>query len=393
MNNKKRAFTLVELLVVIAIIGILIALLLPAVQAAREAARRMACTNIVKNIALALHNYHDVTGSFPAATAGYGTGTRAATATNGDCLRVGALVSILPFFEQSALWTSIKSSWDTPNDSGGPLGLVVGSDTGTNMGTTNADPAPYRQDILFYICPSEGNYKRPAADNLGRNNYIFSQGDFPGRGDTNPTDNAFNARGLFATRYWKSLTDVQDGTSNTVAVSERLIGPFAGANFLRSGIKTLTTAINNFGNGDAACGPSTFSPTLCLAERGTGGVYKPDTGTTSTYSGMNGDRFGRRWPSGEPCYGTFNTILPPNSPSCWNAAGSSNPGIFPPTSNHSGGANVAMLDGSVSFISETIDAGDSSAMCIRRGDSRMESPYGIWGALGSIAGGEAKTKP
>src|SRR6476620_658264 len=95
-SSLRRAFTLVELLVVIAIIGVLVALLLPAVQQAREAARRMSCNNNLKQIAIALHNHHDVKGSFP--PGGMNTGH------NGTPCYTTWSIEILPFMEQQALY-------------------------------------------------------------------------------------------------------------------------------------------------------------------------------------------------------------------------------------------------------------------------------------------------
>jgi prepilin-type processing-associated H-X9-DG protein len=93
-----------------------------------------------------------------------------------------------------------------------------------------------------------------------------------------------------------------------------------------------------------------------------------------------------RWIDGGSPYTWFNTILPPNAPSCISANADGNPIIAPPTSNHTGGCNIAFADGSVSLISNTIDSGDRTASCVRSG----ESPFGVWGAIGSRDGGEAK---
>ena len=105
LNSAKRAFTLVELLVVIAIIGILIGLLLPAVQAAREAARRMECTNNMKQLGLALHNYADVHNVFPSAWRGYTPDGKHANVYGDPGWGWGA--AILPFMEQSPLYQKI----------------------------------------------------------------------------------------------------------------------------------------------------------------------------------------------------------------------------------------------------------------------------------------------
>ena len=103
---SKKGFTLVELLVVIAIIGILIGLLLPAVQAAREAARRMECTNKMKQIGLALHNYHDAYGTFPAAQAAFVSKNATGEINGGH--RWGTMTTLLPFMELNAAYDFIS---------------------------------------------------------------------------------------------------------------------------------------------------------------------------------------------------------------------------------------------------------------------------------------------
>jgi prepilin-type processing-associated H-X9-DG protein len=103
----------------------------------------------------------------------------------------------------------------------------------------------------------------------------------------------------------------------------------------------------------------------------------------------NGGKF---WHDGNPTYVAFNCILPPNSPSCIHniSWGDGQPAILPPTSNHTGGVNAAMADGSVQFISQNIDSGDLTV------PARLaigSSPYGVWGALGTKAGGEVASLP
>ncbi len=123
--RRRRAFTLVELLVVIAIIGILVALLLPAIQAAREAARRTQCNNNLKQIGVALHNYHDVNKSFvymKGGTAGYGNATR----FDGNYYRRSGIVSLFPYMEQGPLYDSIQAGDPTTAPPVPPGGLVPG---------------------------------------------------------------------------------------------------------------------------------------------------------------------------------------------------------------------------------------------------------------------------
>src|SRR5690606_35651696 len=106
MRRARSGFTLVELLVVIAIIGVLVALLLPAVQQAREAARRMQCSNNLKQMGLALHNYHDTYGSFPPRATGTTHGPNGDSHNNG---RLNGLIPLLPFLEQGAMYDRIAT--------------------------------------------------------------------------------------------------------------------------------------------------------------------------------------------------------------------------------------------------------------------------------------------
>src|SRR5438445_114322 len=133
MSHLKSAFTLVELLVVIAIIGVLVALLLPAVQAARESARRSQCTNNIKQITLAVHNYADINGAvFPVGEYDYGWGTW--------------LVGLLPYIEQKALFEKYQGF--------GGIGPGGGIDLNLTYGNT-INSAVTRNQIKTYTCPSD----------------------------------------------------------------------------------------------------------------------------------------------------------------------------------------------------------------------------------------------
>lgn len=388
------AFTLVELLVVIAIIGVLVALLLPAVQAAREAARRMACTNNVKQLTLALQNYHDINNAFPAGTSGIdGTTTFAATAPGHDeNNRISAYVGILPFVEQNALYDSVQDAQKNhKNPNGVWCGIRVGADN-PNPGVTAADLDRWNGandiPVTFAVCPSEMVPTIPAGY-VGRFNYVFSQGDFPGWPNTFAGRPGHNPRGVFVSRDWRGMSAISDGTSNTIAVSERGIGTGRGVRLVQNTFAhTVAAAIAGFSAANANATtvplypvPTTFDPPSCAA-------LKSGNGYSATWANVRNDRFGRRWLCGEVVYTAFNTILPPNSPTCMIGNGSSDAGILPPSSYHSGGVIAGRFDGSVAFVSDTISATTASAtstMCVRSGIS----PYGVWGALGSINGGEA----
>lgn len=377
-------FTLVELLVVIAIIGILIALLLPAVQAAREAARRAQCTNNLKQIVLGAHNFHDTYKRFPCGTndpfwvQGY---TRNGTTTRIDCVDVYSFrVSILPYIEQSALFDQITGYCSAAS---GTIPYVW--DTG--IGSANI-PLPWNANVMHdgqpnpfatylggYICPSdsEGNTGKSPTQ-TGCASYVGN------RGDAWVGDTWRESRGLFGPGN-NTITDIasiRDGTSNTLFASETCIGrgtPNAADSGLKSGIVTDVTVRQT-------------PPATCLATRGPNNTL---VGNTTNYKG-------HRWAETRNYYGVFHTILPPNSPSC----GSEREALISATSYHPGGVNACLADGSVRFISETIDAGDPTKFLgegqpgfVPNDPHQFSGPstYGVWGALGTRASGEAVQLP
>jgi len=171
--NRRNGFTLVELLVVIAIIGILVALLLPAVQAAREAARRMSCSNNLKQLALACHNYEDTYKRFPINYSQWGGGGKP-TIDPLDGRTSSWLTSVLPFIEQQPLYDQVDFNFGVRND---PRNAAQGAGT---SGPSNEFVA--YQIIPAFRCPSDtnegrmdlnrANYRNPRADRTwGVNNY------------------------------------------------------------------------------------------------------------------------------------------------------------------------------------------------------------------------------
>lgn len=184
-RNRSLGFTLVELLVVIAIIGILVALLLPAIQAAREAARRAQCTNNLKQLGVALQNYHDTYGTFPPEFVGQQTG-------NGNW---GANVLIMPFLEQGSLYEQL-------NPNGGVLPTLA------------SQPLLANENRAFR-CPSDpGGHTNPNVSNYGTSNYLISEsiGNLLAQDKGQPG-------GAKAVR----LAQVVDGTSNTFLYGERAL--------------------------------------------------------------------------------------------------------------------------------------------------------------------------
>lgn len=214
-NFAKRGFTLVELLVVIAIIGILVGLLLPAVQAAREAARRMQCSNNLKQLTLAMHNYHDAFKVFPPLYVSKrdAAGVVIAPINTTDTTQAwGWGAMILPFIEQGNAFNALEVGND-------PLGLPL---------TPNALSKPAKLAILqtpipTFRCPSDTAPGLNTDGNrtlMGRqtatSNYIASNNSF-----TPNLAGAPDQQGLFIADFGRSFKDMSDGSSNVVCLGER----------------------------------------------------------------------------------------------------------------------------------------------------------------------------
>jgi len=368
--SKIEGFTLVELLVVIAIIGVLIALLLPAVQAAREAARRTACTNNLKQYALAFHLYHDVNHTFPAGRGGPISSLAADTKPGTDRNHTwGPTVYLLPYMEQEArfgdynlvvkgtLHTQVPSAWYT-------------DDTETVYANFFGDRVPTLE------CPSDPEARRPgfAKGKWGtefknaRNSYVHSFGDLYNNNRT-ISANA-NTRGVFGNFVWFGLADCVDGTSNTIFLSETATTPYDDCDLVRGGVEHVSGLTGNSGK--------------CYDL-----ILDPFTMKVGLISGAHVDtRRGVFIFDGRVASSGFTTIVPPNGPSCSALAGETH-GIYPPTSYHPGGVNGAFGDASVRWISDTIDTSKLTVASIQTADG--PSPFGVWGALGTRQGGETQS--
>jgi prepilin-type N-terminal cleavage/methylation domain-containing protein len=357
MKETRRAFTLIELLVVIAIIAILIALLLPAVQQAREAARRTQCKNNLKQAGLAIHNYHDVFNVVPMAAGRNGTDN----GTGGR--RQSGFVGMLPYFDQAPLYNLIMS--------GGTGASVDGT---TNYWQNSFVPwdnnhRAVRERLPMLQCPSDSADKNDPVK--GGTNYMFSRGDTTWDHNAAWNGNGGRNRGMFVgggnNSGTRGFRDVTDGLSNSIAMAERIKAK-ANGRTVRDG--TINKSIHQ--------DDYRANPAICLTQD-----FDPATGR---YTGNVGNWGGARWMDGTSNFTGVTTVLGPNKPSCTSPTDSDQyDGVMDPTSLHTGGAHVLMGDGAVRFISDNIDTGNTTAP-VPVGST--PSPYGVWGALGSVKGGD-----
>jgi len=349
-SSRRQGFTLVELLVVIAIIGILVGLLLPAVQAAREAARRMSCGNNMKQLGLAIHNYESaykrlpVGGFFPDPPATY------------NYRRMSGFIGLLPYIEANATYDKIVADSSI-------LAVTVPWDGGY---------APFRQRIPTLQCPSDGYRPDNPNGDVGPTNYMFSRGD--STWDHNPNwcgNGGRGKRGFFScNQFFGEFANVLDGLSNTIAMSERVVARPDSSKLVRDG--GTQTNIGGYFRND--------NPSDCIS---------PARVQNRTYLGSVDFWAGRRWTDGAPAFTGCTTILGPNKGSCTQGGWDGEDGIYEPSSNHAGGVTTVFGDGSVRFISNNIDVGNTAAHPADfPGEPNKRSPYGTWGALGSIRGGE-----
>lgn len=347
ITARRSGFTLVELLVVISIIATLMALLLPAVQNAREASRRIACRNNLHQIGIALHSYHDLHSCFPPSSGG-GAGNRS---------YLSGFAMILPMLEKDVIWQRIRKS---PSQGGDPSAIQVNG------------------EIDVYLCP--GATVGDKVNGTAHRYYAFNLGDYqppypdpePSPGSNFPAlDNLRRTRGPFGYQRCVRIKEITDGTGTTIAASERF-GTVSSHGYWSDYIipanspATCTTGLWNTSPQPVPAGP-------CVAP-------------TESYFAV-----------GHPVWGGFTTAMPINSRSCYSGRLSASSSIdvvgFPSnsygiwvtaSSRHTGGVNILMCDGAAKFLNENIFAGDQAATV----ELDKESPYGIWGGLGTIAGGE-----
>jgi prepilin-type N-terminal cleavage/methylation domain-containing protein/prepilin-type processing-associated H-X9-DG protein len=373
---KRHGFTLIELLVVIAVIGILVALVLPAIQKVRESANRTQCTNNLKQIGLALHNYHDVNGCLPAAKVNSGalniasytvSNTSSYYYPNDPSANAGTaaapkytiynhtgLTYLLPYVEQDNLYKQYdftKPSCNTAvqgTNTNYPAGATMPNNylaaynatyassgaLATNAaGTTNA--AVVGTKVAAYLCPSDpglplyatasGAYASFTSSTTGaaHTNYVFATYNYADSAGPAPTT-GYQVKSMFGHNSRTQLTDVKDGLSNTIAMGE---------------IKQESTT--SYGRGPLWGAGTDWSP------------YGRDNVAPNTIGGSGGGT----------CWWTSTTSGPQKC---------QDPGYF--GSWHAGGTNFLLGDGSVTFLYDNITLSVFQNMCSMNGGEVVTPP-------------------
>jgi prepilin-type N-terminal cleavage/methylation domain-containing protein/prepilin-type processing-associated H-X9-DG protein len=344
---NRRGFTLIELLVVIAIIAVLIALLLPAVQAAREAARRASCVNNLKQLGLAVLNYESANGAIPP------TGT---VSPSGNPLQImgnfGMKPRLLPFLEQSNLFNTMNMSFNGEAPSGQNDTILI-------------------TQLTAFVCPSDPNMPQYMYTTFTQGPKPVGYANYPNNIGTIARNNggsfdgpayimAANLNTALAQGGTVTLAVITDGTSNTVVFSE----------WIKADLSTTSTS----GLQQIMLSPDAYPTTNTYVQPT---VYSKDCQSSLTVSPVPQNVKGCFWYN-DKCGqgGGYSHISTPNQKAC---IFNNDPDAQPDhtevgaSSNHPGGVNVAMLDGSVHFIKNTVNPTTWWALASKSGGEVLSS--------------------
>jgi prepilin-type N-terminal cleavage/methylation domain-containing protein/prepilin-type processing-associated H-X9-DG protein len=344
MNFKfkpgQHAFTLIELLVVIAVIAVLIALFLPAVQMAREAARRTECRNHLKQIGIALHAYHESLSVFPPGR------ERSLLDLNGRCY--GAYAHLLAYLGENNIYNSINFSLN-------PETAPSGSPQAENLTVMN-------QTLEILLCPTD-LFTKLQADN-GVHNYLLNVGTTFSVSPRNPS--ATQIDGIFFENSSVRVRDIPDGTANTICISETIKAE--GGPTVWDGSSRTNGFVLTRGNDNSTNGPELINYAVDCS--GPGLILQQTRGS--------------RWLVGAPGHSLYNHVRTPNDPGvdCRGGLPHSNRINFwwdrlslnvAARSRHLGGVHSLFCDGSVKFISNSVDGVVWRALGSRNGQEEVDN--------------------
>ena len=343
--RKRDAFTLIELLVVIAITAILIGLLLPAVQKVREAAARLSCSNNLKQLGLAMHNFEGANGHFPSAA--IDQPPPAYTGYPAYFFSWSALAQLNPYLEQ----TNIYNKMDLTQ----PI-----YDPTNNFNITTANQFAVSQNIKLFMCPSDKMQSVDAAYGLstvGPTNYAVCVGTGAASGTT--PGSPWNTDGMFEAQNSFRVADVTDGLSDTAMMSESILG-----------------------DGPESGGPPPPNSAQTVYLYTGFGATLSDSACASAGASNVSQHRGFMWASGEMRCAAYNHYYPPNSPNydCVCNEGANTPTPFESDafraarSRHLNGVNLLLGDGSVRFVNNAISLPAWRSLATRAGQEVISDP-------------------
>ena len=278
--------------------------------------------------------------------------------------RWSGFIALLPYFEQNALYDRFTGE-----------GVLITAVHGARVMTAAEGGAncPEAQQLDALICPSNGVSGKPD-DHTGFTCYRFCYGDNPGSWSTDSV-----LRGSFGYCSYRPLSGIKDGTSNTLGFSEKAVDDYnANSTDVKSQAATYASAATG-----GFSGGYLRDRTICLGSA-VGGEYQYGVGGMTngfTY------KWGWHWCGYHWYHVGFATTLRPNAPSCYNRESPYN-ALMSATSFHTGGVNASLMDGSVTFVSETVDNGTAVTFPDET-NPNGKSPFGVWGAYGTRSGGES----
>ena len=335
------------------------------VQKTRGQSRSRSCQEHLRYLALAMHNYHSTFKNLPPG-AGGSTGGPGRTLYGGlrqsSQGRLSGFAAILPFIDQQVMWSKLSNRHDQ-------------SDFPSMGPSPSHNPAEYklwRVQVDRFLCPSEPQTRR----DFGLRSYVMNYGDainnvgrlyYDSKNPEDAKEQRAVCRGVFMSGRSLRLRDILDGTSNTIMLSETKVGVSGtdSAAWIARGVDGLVE-----------------EPAVALKTVASDGSYAPDQSVWGVGKGS-------RWPEGSFVLNGFTTIMPPGGPS---ATLPKNPesGVVSASSHHIGGVHAVMCDGGVILAGKSIDTGDLHAASVTQKNVRTvkNSPYGVWGAMGTRAGSE-----